>query len=412
MEFESLLRTFRLKVDITTSEWMTKVVLQRKLSSDILDELYAHQHNTILTVQDITEGLHSIINKRRANEEVKASCKPSEIENKSQLKGKTTTPNKHQSITQTSICRKSDNAAASSKPTVTSSPKPVTSKRAVGWGTCMFCKKKHSTYHCANYPTRDTRIERLQELGRCARCLKSHNIDYCDTQFNTCNRCRRGRHHAALCKYTKLTYSRPKVEDSIPTTVQYCKVQQTKSVQSAKSKGNTTLPTAQITILNKRAKVHTRGLFDQGSQRTYITKKLADELQLRPVAQMSFNISGFVTDAGPQVYQVVQPSVRLGRYVCRVQAIVVDKIPVDLQVQGLRATAKFLRNRGIKLADNIKSDHLTDFGLLVGTDYCHRFIGSPTKYQGITMLNSAGGKLLSGPVSSLRRPMPADKQYQ
>lgn len=50
--------------------------------------------------------------------------------------------------------------------------------------------------------------------------------------------------------------------------------------------------------------------------------------------------------------------------------------------------------------------------VLVGTDYYHQFIGSPTKYQGITMLNSAGGKLLSGPVSSLRRPMPADKQYQ
>ncbi|XP_045604896.2 facilitated trehalose transporter Tret1-like [Procambarus clarkii] len=79
MEFESLLRTFSLKVDITTSEWMTKVILQRKLFIDILDELYTHQHNTMLTVQDFTEGLRSIIDKRRANEEDKASSKPSEM---------------------------------------------------------------------------------------------------------------------------------------------------------------------------------------------------------------------------------------------------------------------------------------------------------------------------------------------
>ncbi|XP_069187128.1 dynein beta chain, ciliary-like [Procambarus clarkii] len=78
-----------------------------------------------LQLWDITEGLRSIIDKRRANEEVKASCEPSEIESKSKLKGKTTTPNKHQPITLTSSWRKSDNATESSKPTVTGSPKPT-----------------------------------------------------------------------------------------------------------------------------------------------------------------------------------------------------------------------------------------------------------------------------------------------
>ncbi|XP_069181081.1 uncharacterized protein [Procambarus clarkii] len=374
----------------------------------------AHYNKSILSMNEISEGLKSVVHQLRTHDKLKPPSKPSETNN-SKPQSTKGTPNQSRQYNSTPKWNSGSvgvYAVGPSKPIVTVSPKNVTTKGTGSYGTCLFCNEKHSMYHCPNFPDSDARVERLKDLQHCTRCLRKHNINDCDTQLHPCNRCNKGQHHAALCRDTKTTSPNPKVEDSIPTTVQYCKVQQTKSVQSAKSKGNTTLPTAQITILNKRAKVHTRGLFDQGSQRTYITKRLADELQLRPVAQMSFNISGFVTDAGPQVYQVVQPSVRLGRYVCRVQAIVVDKIPVDLQVQGLRATAKFLRNRGIKLADNIKSDHLNDFGLLVGTDYCHRFIGSPTKYQGITMLNSAGGKLLSGPVSSLRRPMPADKQYQ
>ncbi|XP_069159464.1 uncharacterized protein [Procambarus clarkii] len=315
----------------------------------------------------------AIIHQLRTHDKLKPPSKPSETNNSNpqSTKGTPDQSRQYKSTPKWNSGSLGIYALGSSKHVVTVSPKTVTPKGTVSYGTCLFCQEKYSMYQRPNFPDSDACVERLKDLQHCTRCLRKHNILDCQTQLHTCNRCNKGQHHAALCRDTKTTSPNPKVEDSIPTTVQYCKVHQTTSVQSAGSKSNATLPTAQIIIQNKRAKVHTRGLFDQGSQRTYDTKRLADELQLKPVTQMTINISGFITDAGPQDYQVVQPSERLGSYVCQVQAIVVDKIPADLQVQGLRATAKFLRNRGIKLSDKIKSDHLTDFGILAGADYCH-----------------------------------------
>ncbi|XP_069187201.1 uncharacterized protein [Procambarus clarkii] len=62
--------------------------------------------------------------------------------------------------------------------------------------------------------------------------------------------------------------------------------------------------------------------------------------------------------------RVVKVLVRLGGYASPAQANIVDKIPSDLYVYGLRNTGKLLRSKEVKLADHkIKSDHLTDVAL-------------------------------------------------
>ncbi|XP_045624310.2 uncharacterized protein [Procambarus clarkii] len=91
-------------------------------------------------------------------------------------------------------------------------------------------------------------------------------------------------------------------------------------------------------------------------------------------------------------------------------ALVVDKFPSDLYVYGLGTTAKFLEEKGIKLAEKITSDNLSNIGIPMGSDVYHKFIKGKDEKQGMNLLMSAGGYLLTGPVLRLKQPIPLDNQ--
>ncbi|XP_069171583.1 synaptogenesis protein syg-2 [Procambarus clarkii] len=107
---------------------------------------------------------------------------------------------------------------------------------------------------------------------------------------------------------------------------------------------------------------------------TFISKELVDARKLTPVRETRIDIAGFLTNSGARVFRVVQPKVRLGGYVRKIQVLVVDRFPTDLYVYGLGTTAKFLEEKGINLADKIPSDNLSSIGILMGSDVYHKFI--------------------------------------
>ncbi|XP_069190922.1 uncharacterized protein [Procambarus clarkii] len=64
LELESLLKALSLKVQIQTAEWMTKVVVRRKLPRETLDKLCTMYNKTSLTMNEITEGLHTLVERQ------------------------------------------------------------------------------------------------------------------------------------------------------------------------------------------------------------------------------------------------------------------------------------------------------------------------------------------------------------
>ncbi|XP_069164575.1 uncharacterized protein [Procambarus clarkii] len=170
------------------------------------------------------------------------------------------------------------------------------------------------------------------------------------------NKCHKGRHHYSLCGSDQSRSTNPHKKIVKFTSVQYCKVHQDISVLATESNNTTTLPTAQLKLINKGSKIFTRGLFDQGSQKTFISQQLVDQLKLKPIARVNLNISGFLTNSGPRDYQVVKVLVHLGGCTSPIQAIVVDKIPSD--VTGLAQTQQ-LANKFIEVVeeDNHKTGH-------------------------------------------------------
>ncbi|XP_069170769.1 uncharacterized protein [Procambarus clarkii] len=145
-------------------------------------------------------------------------------------------------------------------------------------------------------------------------------------------------HHYALCRKTSSQFTTPREDSMNSTTVQYCKAHQEINVLATESGNNTTLPTAQLKLINRKSRVNTRGPFDQGSQKTFVTQQLVEQLKLKPAKCVKLSISGFLTNSGSREYQVVKVLVRLGSSTNSIQAVVVDKLPSDLQVTGLAHT--------------------------------------------------------------------------
>ncbi|XP_069169741.1 uncharacterized protein [Procambarus clarkii] len=302
-------------------------------------------------------------------------------------------------------------AVGPSKPTVNASPKSVTPQDAVNvWKPCVFCEQPHVIYFCKFYPDRATRIKRLKELRKCTKFIRAHNPDTCTTHIRTCNRCHKGQHHTALCGDSSTKSAKPQKEEGTTTSVQLCTVLLGISVFSTRSDHKSALLTAQLTIKNGESKATICGLFDQGSQMAFISKELVDALKLTPVRETRIDIAGFLTNTGARVLKVVRPKVRLGGYVRTIQALVVDRFPTDLYVYGLGTTVKFLKEKGIHLADKITSDNLSNIGILMGLDVYHTFIKGKEEKQGMSLLPSAGGYLLTGPVLRLKQPAPVDRQ--
>ncbi|XP_069159460.1 uncharacterized protein [Procambarus clarkii] len=199
-------------------------------------------------------------------------------------------------------------------------------------------------------------LVKVLELHRCTKCMGSHDPSKCVVHLRLCSRCNKGMHHYALCRKTSSQSITPREDSMNCTTVQYCKVYQEINVPATDSGNNTTLPTAQLKLINRKSRVNTRGLFDQGSQKTLITQQLVEQLKLKPAKRVRLNISGFLTNCEPREYQVARVLVRLGSSTNSVQAVVVDKLPSDLQVTGLARTAKYLRRNRMRV-DLQEEDH-------------------------------------------------------
>ncbi|XP_069184623.1 uncharacterized protein [Procambarus clarkii] len=241
-------------------------------------------------MNEITEGLHTLVERQRVNQDGKNVSNFST--NSHHKPQRTATTVVKPDFNKSSPKWKSGNVG-----TYTVNPiNPVVSTTPMTSPTvkrCLFCNNEHLTYKCSTYPDHNNRIRRLQELHRCTRCTGPHDPNSCTVSLRMCNKCHKGRHHYSLCgsDQSRSTNSHKKTTNS--TSVQYCKVHQDISVLATESNNTTTLPTAQLKLITKGSRISTRGLFDQGSQKTFISQQLVNQLKLKPIARVNLNISGF-----------------------------------------------------------------------------------------------------------------------
>ena len=154
---------------------------------------------------------------------------------------------------------------------------------------CVYCGDSHYSSACKKIVSLDERKEVLKRSGRCFNCLRpNHRVRDCDSRQN-CRYCHR-KHHQSLCesqstvKFNHVSDQRAQTPDTTVNTIDTVKGRQLVLLQTARA----------VATNGVKSRIeNVRILFDNGSQRSYITDSLRTRLGLSPVRKKKLNLNTF-----------------------------------------------------------------------------------------------------------------------
>ena len=249
------------------------------------------------------------------------------------------------------------------------------SKKAQNFKSCSLCTvgdrfASHAIYKCPNYGTNKLKIAKLKEIGACVKCSgNSHKTHECRFKFNKpCYYCQ-GQHFSFLCFSRKNEKSQSK-DDS--KTVQSGAVTVECEALSLDTFSPTILPTFTCKLKNGQT---LRALKDSGCQSTFLRKDVAFKNELKTVRKIKLSVKGFNAVQNYET-EVIEVSLRFGKTVHKIHAILVPSINSSLSLPGLSTVVKTFKDKGYYLADkyllNNDCDEICNFDLLLGmsANYC------------------------------------------
>ena len=144
---------------------------------------------------------------------------------------------------------------------------------------CIFCSRDHLSRNCDIVSDHRARRDILRQNGRCFICMRSgHLARDCRSQFG-CFKCK-GKHHSAICD----SYKTPtETQRTAASTTAEPKAQTTTNMHIS-SKTSVLLQTARAEIsspVNDAKKAVVRIVFDSGTQKSYVTQRLKNDLNLK-----------------------------------------------------------------------------------------------------------------------------------
>ncbi|XP_068212568.1 uncharacterized protein [Palaemon carinicauda] len=290
--------------------------------------------------------------------------------------------------------------------------------------SCPFCSERHPPHGCRQVTDVAPRRRILLKRVLCFNCTKSgHRSDKCPVP-SSCKICN-ANHHTAICddynagrrpqsnpnsSNSQSTMSRP-VVNATPTQHETAprpsKVKvESKPCKSAKitQKSDvdlpcTLLPAAMAEIYQKQGSKRVRLFLDSGSQRSFISAKIASQLGLPVVGRVSLNIAPFGSTEISGQYNVVSCRVEMGKRTVRMKLVAHENVDVPIHNAGYVKVRQHLLSKGVTLADPAnQSDTLKNVHILVGADYFSYFIIGVEKVDGINLFLTHNGMSPYGKV--------------
>ena len=145
-------------------------------------------------------------------------------------------------------------------------------------------------------------------------------------------------------------------------------------------------------------------LLDIGSQQTFITQRIADELKLKPIRKISMGVSGFLSHRDGEMklkeYEIIILPMNSSKQNHKVKVLCVPNICSKIKGQNLSCVIKnhdFIRK--LQLADTSFNGE-TNVDILIGADLYWQFVTGETKRSekcNLVAINSIFGWVVSGP---------------
>ncbi|CAG2224942.1 unnamed protein product [Mytilus edulis] len=294
-----------------------------------------------------------------------------------------------------------------------------TSQSSSYFDKCRFCQGKHWSDQCPKYKTIDERKAQLK--GSCYKCFRNtHKSAECK-KGKLCVHCGvLNSHHRSLCpkKFgSGLTSVHLSEEYDHSSSGLSSGVEQSLtslSEQRETASENVLISSSEIVLMqtakvevsnpNDSLKQTTRLLFDSGSQRTYISQKLASKLKLKSEGDEEITIVTFGSEKARTV-KTASTSLCIRLNNGKVLKISANIVPViSGTVQRRRLDTSSIENvrhfvKDVELADVIPTQYETStVDLLIGNDHYFDFIlGQRIEIQpGLYILASKLGWIITG----------------
>lgn len=382
----NLTRSLTNKHDYSCCEWVIASLFQHKLPSATIRQLYLKYETNYFDLTELNEGLRDLISHMEV-ENLYKQGKPGKSEG--------------QAINKESSGDRSVGSYYATN---------VRSDQTKLNNTCRFCSGSHKENQCRKYQTGTERTQRLKELKLCTRCMGAHPVFSCSFKLQSCRRCQRGNHHSTLCRTfdgkSKNNGAQtnefnndetPKPQGNIPTRVSHVNVTASKVITR---NAGAALATALAQVEEKGSTNQVRLFFDNGSQRTFITKKLVQKARIPIKSEVTMTVKGFMGQPHEQKLEIVKPIVKLGNRRKRITAVVVEELPETIVTPGLTEVINHLTCCGLKMADPIvENDTVGQTDILIGSDHFYDFILRQTElYDGVHLLNSSAGFIVMGKI--------------
>ena len=274
---------------------------------------------------------------------------------------------------------------------------------------CLFCGKQHYSSSCNSITNPDTRKRILREKKRCFVCLRAGHISRNCRSNSKCFHYQ-GRHHATICG-AKIDKS-PICNDSTRLRTPVTAAQPNVSVNRSANSNVSTLITSDhvnntsILLQTAKAKVHrvdnpdneivVRLILDSCSQKSYVSTRLRDRLQLPTVKTEKVIIKEFGNKNGTlKTCESVQLAIKgADNLTVYINAFVVDTICSPISNQSIDvAKSHYLHLQNLPLADRGDGNESMEIDILVGADYLWNFM----------LDNVVRGEQGFGPVATLTR---------
>ena len=236
---------------------------------------------------------------------------------------------------------------------------------------CCYCGKDHFHASCDVVPEVDARKQILRKSGRCFSCLHKWHLSRNCRTTHRCHKCNR-HHHTSICTAetssettpvvttNTLNLSAPEYIPSTTDTTLYLEASRMVLLQTAVAE--VYHPTNQT----KRRSI--RIAMDSGSQRSYLTTKVKQDLRLEAVSTQRLSIAAFGSRRTPaKPCNVVNLTIRT-RFGpdLEVSLFMVPHICDPLSARPVSTGYQHLS--GLNLADHCSESEIVEVDLLIGSD--------------------------------------------
>ena len=298
-------------------------------------------------------------------------------------------------------------------------------EQKVSTPNCVYCHGTHAPANCLTVKDPKQRLDIARQHKLCFNCLGRHRVSQCNSKHR-CRICTR-KHHTSLCADTEkppdksTTGNMSRLLEQPPNSSGNTSVKPPINATTANTNASLTtlsspntqhsmvshtnkiclLKTAVVTVSSSHAEAKTNILFDEGSQRSFLTSDLADALSLHPTKQEDICISTFGAN-NPISQKLDVASIKLktrsGRYV-PLSVLIVPSIAVPLTHTVNTEVVQLPYLRELPLAHPVTSNENFKISLLIGVDHYWDIVEDDIiRGNGPTAMNSKLGYLLSGPL--------------